>query len=317
MEGEKKCILSITVYAPLSFLTTRAILAPPSHPISHFHLKSYSYRCYFLIHHKCPPGFASCCVMKDSIHSMAEIIHLILVWMDKLTAGNWTHFQIILFLFNVLLWQWSNTTAKQNSEEVSPSCIGHECCLFPKEEQTNVRLSNSASPIVFRLFLSLVVPPHPSQMYRTRTLILHNFFSCTVDPIPSSPVCWAFRNATVVWKLNDPTDLKPSVWPHRSAYQWLGSIAICVIIYPLQSCMCGIYCTHYSNSDWLLFIKKLTPLHRRWVLISHAELSLYNVLWKIRKTKMVFNYWYFILFFQSLECLPLHISKAQIESCVD
>lgn len=61
----------------------------------------------------------------------------------------------------------------------------------------------------------------------------------------------------------------PGVWPYCSASQWLGSIAVSI----KASCMPCIHCARLSETDWLLFTRKLTSLHRWWGLIPHAELS--------------------------------------------
>lgn len=83
----------------------------------HFHFPIYtimfhSYYCYSLMCHKCPLCLISCCTVKDSVHTTAHMIHLIIAWMGEYTTGHHAHFQHILFLFlpNTLLWQWSSTT---------------------------------------------------------------------------------------------------------------------------------------------------------------------------------------------------------------
>lgn len=99
-----------------------------------------------------------------------------------------------------------------------------------------------------------------------------------------------FHAATVVCRcLMTWQPQRPGVWPNRSASRWLGSIALSIN----ASRVPWIRSARLSITDWLLFMRKSTFMHRWW-LISHVELSAYDVFqWKEKKICFTssLNYW--------------------------
>lgn len=92
----------------------------------------------------------------------------------------------------------------------------------PREEETNIRLSNST---FFSLFLSSLLCflfclqfSHVRRwVYSMDVLILHILFTHRGISALTFQAWWAFHVATVAWMLNEPAALNPSVWPHHSA----------------------------------------------------------------------------------------------------
>ena len=124
-------------------------LFEPPYPFPfHPHLHNYSYRCYFLMHHKCPSSCNSCCAIKDSIYTAAHIFHLVIVWMDELAAGHQNSLSINpvsfwYFPVTVIKQDWLEQ-AKQTSQRITMNAIYLLPVISaPKEEQTNIRLSNA------------------------------------------------------------------------------------------------------------------------------------------------------------------------------